>query len=83
MEGITIAPTERKNLIVRMKREIRPSRRLRMHITLLASEGYSATEIARVLYSVRAPPYTPSSVVSFGRGKRLSMTAEGEVLHHY
>jgi transposase len=57
MEGITIAPTERKDLIVRMKRESRPSRRLRMHIVLLASEGYSPTKIARTLYCSRTTVY--------------------------
>jgi DNA-binding MarR family transcriptional regulator len=57
MEGITIAPAERKDLIVGMKRESRPSRRLRMYIVLLASEGYSATEIARVLYCSRTTLY--------------------------
>lgn len=57
MEGITIAPSERKDLIVRMKRESRPSRRLRMHIVLLASEGYSATKIARTLFCSRTTVY--------------------------
>jgi putative transposase len=57
MESITIAPTERKDLIVGMKREIRPSRRLRMHIVLLASESYSPTEISRVLYCSRTTVY--------------------------
>lgn len=57
MEGITIAPTERKDLIVRMKRESRPSRRLRMHIVLLASEGYSPTKIARILFCSRTTVY--------------------------
>jgi putative transposase len=57
MEGITIAPTERKDLIVRMKRESRPSRRLRMHIVLLASEGYSPTKIARTLFCSRTTVY--------------------------
>jgi putative transposase len=57
MEGITIAPTERKDLIIRMKRERRPSRRLRMHIVLLASEGYSAAEIARILFCSRTTVY--------------------------
>jgi hypothetical protein len=57
MEGITIAPTEHKDLIVRMKRESRPSRRLRMHIVLLASEGYSATKIARILFCSRTTVY--------------------------
>ena len=57
MEGITIAPTERKDLIARMKRECRPSRRLRMHIVLLASEGCSPTKIARTLFCSRTTVY--------------------------
>ncbi len=57
MEGITIAPTERKDLIVGMKRECRPSRRLRMHIVLLASEGCSPTKIARTLFCSRTTVY--------------------------
>lgn len=58
MESITIAPGERKDFILGMKRERKPSRRLRMHIVLLASEGYSATKIARVLYCSRTTLYT-------------------------
>ncbi len=58
MESITLAPKERKELIVGMKRERKPSRRLRMHIVLLASEGYSATKIAGVLYCSRTTVYT-------------------------
>jgi transposase len=58
MEGITIAPTERKDLIRRMKREGKPSRRLRMHIVLLASEGHSATRIARTLFCSRTTVYS-------------------------
>jgi hypothetical protein len=50
MENITIAPQVRKDLIIEMKREAKPSRRLRMHIALLASDGRSPTEIARVLF---------------------------------
>ena len=53
MQSITIAPEERKDLIQEMKRETKPSRRLRMHIVLLASEGLSPTEIARVLICSR------------------------------
>ena len=53
MENIIIAPPERKSLICEMKREAKPSRRLRMHIALLASEGRSPTEIARVLFCSR------------------------------
>jgi transposase len=40
-----------------MKRERRPSRRLRMHIVLLASDGRSPTEIARVLFCSRTTVY--------------------------
>jgi putative transposase len=57
MQSITIAPGERKDLICRMKRERKPSRRLRMHIVLLASGGYSATEIARILFCSRTTVY--------------------------
>jgi transposase len=57
MESIAIAPEERKELILRMKRESRPSRRSRMHIILLASEARSATEIARTLFCSRTTVY--------------------------
>jgi transposase len=57
MENITIAPGERKDLIFRLKRESKPSRRLRMHIVLLASEGYSPTKIARILFCSRTTVY--------------------------
>ncbi len=57
MENITIAPRERKDLILGMKREIKPSRRLRMHIVGLAAEGYSATKIARALFCSRTTVY--------------------------
>ncbi len=57
MQGITIAPGERKDLILRMKRERKPNRRLRMHIVLLASEGYSVTEIARTLFCSHTTVY--------------------------
>lgn len=40
-----------------MKREAKPSRRLRMHIALLASDGRSPTEIARVLFCSRTTVY--------------------------
>ena len=46
MENIPIVPQERECLISEMKREMKPSRRLRMHITLLASDGRSPTEIS-------------------------------------
>ena len=57
MESITIAAGERKDLILGMKRERKPSRRLRMHIVLLASEGYSVTQIARTLFCSRTTVY--------------------------
>lgn len=57
MENIIIASEERKDLIGRMKREGKPSRRLRMHIVLLASEGYSPTEISRTLFCSRTTVY--------------------------
>jgi putative transposase len=57
MQSIAIAPEQRKGLIREMKRERKPSRRLRMHIVLLASDGYSPTEIARVLFCSRTTVY--------------------------
>ncbi len=57
MENITIAPQERKSLITEMKRERKPSRRLRMHIALLASDGLSAAEISRLLFCSRTTVY--------------------------
>lgn len=57
MQSITLASEERKNLIRKMKREWRPSRRLRMHIVLLCAEGRSPTEIARVLFCSRTTVY--------------------------
>ena len=46
MQSITLPSKERKELIRLMKRERRPSRRLRMHIVVLASDGYSPTQIS-------------------------------------
>jgi putative transposase len=57
MQSITLTPKERKELIVRMKRERKPSRRLRMHIALLAADGHHPTSIARVLYCSRTTVY--------------------------
>src|SRR5215204_4980972 len=57
MQSITLAPTERKDLIQKMKRERRPSWRLRMHIVLLFADGRSPTEIARVLFCSRTTVY--------------------------
>jgi transposase len=57
MQNITIAPQQRKSLIIEMKREVKPSRRLRMHIALLASDGLSPTEISRTLFCSRTTVY--------------------------
>jgi putative transposase len=62
MESIAITSAERKDLISQMKRESKPSRRLRMHIILLAANGRSPTQIARTLFC------SPTTVYSiFGR----------------
>jgi putative transposase len=61
MENIIIAPQERKDLILEMKREVKPSRRLRMHIALLAADGCSPTEISRTLFCSRTTVYTVAS----------------------
>jgi transposase len=50
MQSIALTSAERKELIVGMKRERKPSRRLRMHIVLLASDGHRPARIARALY---------------------------------
>ena len=57
MQSIALLSKERKELIVRMKRERKPSRRLRMHIVVLASDGYSPTHISRVLFCSRTTVY--------------------------
>jgi len=57
MESISLTPQQRKDLIQKMKRETKPSRRLRMHIALLASDGFSPTQISRVLYCSRTTVY--------------------------
>jgi transposase len=57
MESIALAAQERKTLIRQMKRETKPSRRLRMHIVLLRADGYSPSQIARVLYCSRTTIY--------------------------
>jgi putative transposase len=57
MQSITLGSNERKDLIREMKRERKPSRRLRMHIVLLASDGYSPVRIARVLFCSRTTIY--------------------------
>jgi hypothetical protein len=50
MQSIALLSEERKELIRLMKRESRPSRRLRMHVVLLAADGYSPTHVSRVLF---------------------------------
>ena len=57
MQSIIIASSGRKALIQKMKRERRPSRRLRMHIVLLYADGRSPTEISRVLFCSRTTVY--------------------------
>jgi putative transposase len=57
MQSIAPLSNERKELIRLMKRERKPSRRLRMHIVLLASKGYSPTEISRTLFCSRTTVY--------------------------
>ena len=69
MRSITLTSQQRKDLIVQMKREMKPSRRLRMHIALLASDGFSATQISRVLFCSRTTVY--ALVARFvGEGQR-------------
>jgi DNA invertase Pin-like site-specific DNA recombinase len=58
MESIAITSAERKDLISQMKRESKPSRRLRMHIILLAANGRSPTQIARTLFCWRTTVYS-------------------------
>ena len=57
MQSIIIASSEREALIQKMKRERRPSRKLRMHIVLLSADGRSPTEIARGLFCSRTTVY--------------------------
>ncbi len=57
MLSIALTSAERKELIVGMKRERKPSRRLRMHIVLLTSDGHRPARIARVLYCSRTTVY--------------------------
>lgn len=61
MESVLLSSQQRKDLILRMKRETKPSRRLRMHIVLLASDGRAPTEIARGLFCSRTTIYDTAS----------------------
>jgi transposase len=90
MQSIAIAPQERKDLIQQMKRERRPSRRLRMHIVLLAVDGRSPTEIARVLFCSRTTVYAVASrfiregkAAFFDRGRRGPEPLLGEPASEY
>jgi putative transposase len=71
MENIIIAPQVRSDLIIEMKRERSPSRRLRMHIALLLSDGRSPTEISRVLLCSRTTVYAVAS--RFLREERVAL----------
>jgi putative transposase len=71
MENIIIAPQVRSDLIIEMKRERSPSRRLRMHIALLVSDGRSPTEISRVLLCSRTTVYAVAS--RFLREERVAL----------
>jgi putative transposase len=57
MQSIALLSKERKELIRLMKRERKPSSRLRMHIVLLVADGYSPTHISRVLFCSRTTVY--------------------------
>jgi transposase len=54
---IQLSSKERKRLISQMKRETKPSRRLRMHIVLLLADELPPSQIARVLYCSRTTVY--------------------------
>jgi len=75
MESISLTQEGRKSLIRRMEREIRLSRRLKMHIVLLAADGFSPTEIARALYCSRTTS-APSPVAFTRRGSGLRRSGE-------
>jgi Homeodomain-like domain len=49
-----------------------------MHIVLLASDGLSPTQIARVLFCSRTTVYAQSRPASSGRSEPPFSTAEGE-----
>lgn len=68
MRSIALTPQQRKDLIRAMKRERKPSRRLRMHIALLASDGFSPTQISRVLYCSRTTVYALVERLVMGEG---------------
>jgi transposase len=57
MQSIALTPKERKEFIRLMKRESRPSSRLRMHVVLLVADGYSPTQISRALFCSRTTVY--------------------------
>lgn len=57
MDSINLIEQKRKDLIRRMKRETKPSRRLRMHIVLLTVDNFTPTEISQALYCSRSTVY--------------------------
>jgi putative transposase len=69
MQSIILAPQQRKDLIRQMKRETKPSRRLRMHIALLAADGFSPTQISRALYCSRTTVYALVERFAGGEGR--------------
>src|SRR5215204_4981549 len=69
MQSIILTPQQRKDLIRQMKRETKPSRRLRMHIALLAADGLSPTQISRALYCSRTTVYARVERFAGGEGR--------------
>ncbi len=76
MQSITLLSEEHKELIRLMKRERKPSHRLRMHIVVLASDGYSPTQISRVLFCSRTTVYAITHRASAGKVERPSTIAK-------
>lgn len=72
MQSITLTQQQRKDLIRLIKRETKPSRRLRMHIALLASDGFSPTQISRVLYCSRTTVYALVERFVEGEGRMVA-----------
>ena len=56
MVSSALEAEQRKGFIIAMKQETKPSRRLRMHITLLLADDYKP-EIASLLYCSRTTVY--------------------------
>ena len=77
MQSIILTSQQRKDLIRVMKRETKPSRRLRMHIALLASDGFSPTQISRVLYCSRTTVYALLERFVEGEGRKGAFEDRG------